>query len=70
MSYELVAAFRVIVDTDQLNIQYHNYSKSWCNVSRMDSSINLRPLEEPKHNMDIHYSIQSRDVNIHHPCRL
>lgn len=43
MSYELVAAFRVMVDTDQLNIQYHNYSKSWCNVSHMDSSINLRP---------------------------
>lgn len=43
MNYELVAAFRVMVDTDQLNIQYHNYSKSWCNVSHMDSSINLRP---------------------------
>lgn len=40
MSYKLVAAFRVMVDTDQLNIQYHNYSKSWCNVSHMGSSIN------------------------------
>lgn len=58
MSYELVAAFRVMVDTDQLNIQYHNYSKSWCNVSHMDGSINLGPLEEPKHcNMDVDYSI-------------
>lgn len=58
MSYELVAAFRVMVDTDQLNIQYHNYSKSWCNVSHMDSSINLRPLEEPKHcTMDTHDNI-------------
>lgn len=61
MSYELVAAFRVMVDTDQLNIQYHNYSKSWCNVSHMDSSINLRPLEEPKHcNTAIHYITESR----------
>lgn len=58
MSYEPVAAFRVMVDTDQLNIQYHNYSKSWCNVSHMDSGINLRPLEELKHcKMDIHDSI-------------
>ena len=58
MSYELVAAFRVMVDTDQLNIQYHNYSKSWCNVSHMDSRIKLKPLEESKHcKMDIHYNI-------------
>lgn len=32
VSYEGVAAFRVMGDTDQLNIQYYNYSKSWCNV--------------------------------------
>lgn len=58
MSYELVVAFRVTVDTDQLNIQYNNYSKSWCNVSHTDGRINPRPLEEPKHcSMDSHYSI-------------
>lgn len=44
MSYELVAAFRVMVDTDQLNIQYHNYSKSWCNVFHMESGVNLGAL--------------------------
>lgn len=32
VSYEAVAALRVMFDTDQLNIQYHNYSKSWCNI--------------------------------------
>lgn len=32
MSYVLITSFRVMVDTDQLYIQYHNYSKSWCNV--------------------------------------
>lgn len=67
MSYELVAAFRIMVDTDQLNVQYHNYSKSWCNVSHMDGSINLRPLQEPKQfNMDtVHHSVASRGVNFH-----
>lgn len=56
VSYERVAAFRVMVDTDQLNIQYHNYSKSWCNVSHMDGSVNLRSPEVPKHcRTDIHH---------------
>lgn len=36
VSYELVAALRVMVDTDQLNIQYHNYSKSRCSVVHID----------------------------------
>lgn len=48
MSYAPVVAFRVMVDTDQLNIQYHNYSKSWCNVFHMESSINLRTLRGTK----------------------
>lgn len=36
VSYEVVAAFRVMADTGQLNFQYHNYSKSWCNVVHTD----------------------------------
>ena len=35
MSYERVAVFRVMVDTDQHCAQYHNYSKSCCNVAHM-----------------------------------
>lgn len=36
VSYEIVAAYRVMVGIDQLYIQYHNYSKSWCNVSHIE----------------------------------
>lgn len=48
MSYELVLQVRVMVDTDQLYIQYHNYSKSWCNVPLMNGDITFGLLCFPK----------------------